>query len=168
MLPFATGALKHDLSYHLLPTALSLPPHPTIHRPKTQRRLLQTNHRSSTYIVPEFQGLQVVANIRCRWRGEGHGHRDLVAWSRALFCANGRGVMARTVAIHADLGGNCRGERAVKEEPGAAKATRYNTKTVTQEDTELPKNAFHFQHTANSDPGDYPAYQTIDCRVHQF
>lgn len=44
--------------------------------------------------------------------------------------------MGRTIAIHAELDGNRRGERVFNGEEEAAMALRYNTKTVTTEDTE--------------------------------
>lgn len=67
--------------------------------------------------------------------------------------------MGRTIAIHAELDGNRRGERTVM-------AVRHTNKTVTMEYRELPGYAFHSQYPANSVTGAFATYQAFDCRIY--
>lgn len=74
--------------------------------------------------------------------------------------------MGRTIAIHAELDGNRRGERTVMEGQETAMAVRHTNKTVTMEYRELPGYAFHSQYPANSVTGAFATYQAFDCRIY--
>ena len=78
------NSISNGLNYGLPPSALSLLSHPTIHRSTilsvTFSEIIIDLIRT---VCQRSKGSQIVANIRCRWGGEGYGHRDLVAWSGA-------------------------------------------------------------------------------------